>query len=324
MHSLSQELALVGLLTASLLVIACSDGPSQDLEPSKDTATNAAAEDANPTAETVAPSFNYPGGWLDQERCVDICGVTPESSVERPKPVVCFDPNDADCASKTGDGDYDYLLLSQHWVPSMCRGLAEGYDTTLTHQAGAVCTDDAPNLLALHGLWPNYTTGFPQCCGSGMPLSPRDVHTWPEELRQDLADHQGDPTQGNFDDGICHILNHEWQKHGTCFSDGDPQRYFEVGLELTDRLAAATAAVSAWVGTTQSREAITDLYDLPIQLLCDKHHPTDLLEIHTCWSRDLELIACPDTDGFGPLVRCGDDVTLPVWVPTLQALSWMD
>lgn len=322
MHPKLQEFTLGALSTALLLILGC--GPSQDPEPTVDTTANTATDDANPTAEAATPSFDYPGGWLDADRCVDICGGTPESPVERPKPVVCFDPDDADCANKTGDGDYDYLLLSQHWIPSMCRGLAEGYDTTVTHQAGATCTDDAPNRLTLHGLWPNYTSGFPQCCGSGAVLAPQEVHTWPEELRQGLADHQGDPTQTSFEDGVCHILNHEWQKHGTCFSDGDPQRYFEVGLELTGRLAEANATVDAWTGTTQRREDITGLYDQPIQLLCDKHHPTDLLEIHTCWSRDLELIACPDTDGFGSLVRCGDEVTLPLWAPTLRALSWME
>ncbi len=264
------------------------------------------------------PAFDYPGGWTG-DACVDICGVTEGSPVDRPPAVVCFDKQDEKCAAKTGQGDYDYLMLSQHWLPTMCMGLDAGYDSTVTHRAGSRCVADAPSRLTVHGLWPNYTKGFPQCCGSAQPLDPAQVRNWPEELRQSLQDSQPDPTTTDFDPAICEIFNHEWQKHGTCFRDtgdvdGDARAYFETGLLLADRLLSADDTLDGWAGTTQSRADIEALYPKDVQVLCDSRSVERLLEIHTCWSRDLEMLDCPHTEGFGSLKACGDQVVLPEWV----------
>ncbi len=277
------------------------------------------AEVATAPTGTKLPSFDYPGGWLSESACVDICGVTPESPVERPAAVVCFDPNDADCAAKTGEGDYDYLMLSQHWLPTFCMGLVEGYDTTVTHQEGARCQAETASRLALHGLWPNYRAGFPQCCGSASVLDPQWAHAWPSDLQGRLWQQQPDPTTSGFDAAICQIYNHEWQKHGTCFVDSgspeeDAKKYFAVGLSLNEQLAAANRQLQEWAGTTQPRENIEALYPQAVQVLCDSHHVDRLLEIHTCWSRELELIDCAATEGFGSLKPCGGELTLPEWM----------
>lgn len=309
--------ALACCLLLSLSTIACQVSPDPPAELPAEPKTSL------PEAELTVdkPPFDYPGGWVG-DACVDICGVTEGSPVERPLAVVCFDPDDADCAAKTGDGDYDYLLLSQHWLPSMCLGLDAGYDTTLTHQAGARCVPEAPSRITVHGLWPNYTRGFPQCCGSALPLDPAKVRQWPEELRTSLQHSQPDPTTTDFDPAICEIFNHEWQKHGTCFAaggdgagdvDADARHYFETGLLLADRLLEADNTLDGWAGTTQPRAAVEALYPKAVQVLCDAHQIERLLEIHTCWSRDLEMVDCPHTDGFGPLKTCGDGVTIPEW-----------
>ena len=305
-------------LTAGLCLalIACPETPASDT-------ADPGAPPAAPTAESAerqAPSFDYPGGWLDDDACVDICGASPGSPVERPPAVVCFDKADADCASKTGVDDYDYLMLSQHWLPSMCLGLEAGYDSTVTHQAGARCTSETSSVLAIHGLWPNYQAGFPQCCGSALPLDPQAVRAWPEDLRARLQAQQPDPTTSDFDAAICEIYNHEWQKHGTCFvdtvdTDADARSYFEVGIELADRLARPTVQLNAWAGSTRRRAEIEALYPKAVQVLCDSRQEDRLLEIHTCWSRELEMVDCAPTAGFGALKACGEEVTLPVWAP---------
>lgn len=241
-----------------------------------------------------------------------------DSPVARPPAVVCFDEGDAACAAKTGAADYDYLLLSQHWLPTFCAGLADGYDTTLTHRGEARCGRGTPARLAIHGLWPNYTAGFPQCCGEALPLDPAAVARWPAELRARLAAEWPDPAAGSAPDGVaegavCELLNHEWQKHGTCFTEpGDEGalRYFATGLELAARIADATAAVDGWAGDTVARSRLAALYPRTVRLYCDAARPDRLLEIHSCWSAAGEPLDCAPAGGFGPLVPCGDTVTL--------------
>ncbi len=292
------RLLAAGIATLVLASSPACSGPAADQEP------------APPNA-----NFDYPGGRNpDGTACVDICGITPDSPVRRPDAVVCFEPDDRQCASKTGDADYDYLLLSQHWLPTVCRGLAEGYDTTLTHRAAAVCRPGTPSRLSVHGLWPNYTAGFPQCCGRPLPLSPAAVRRWPGELRERLQESWLDPTTDGVDEATCEILNHEWQKHGTCMeeqNDAGARRYFATGLELAARLAATTATIEGWAGTTVPSARIEGLYPRSVQLLCDAAHPESLLEIHTCWDAGLDSVDCPPASGFGPLVPCGRQVALP-------------
>lgn len=308
------------LLTALVLLIACG---GQSLTEATADATEsddvAEATEADAAANTK-PAFDYPGGWLGDDACVDICGVTSESPVKRPPAVVCFNPDDEECAAKTGDGDYDYLLLAQHWLPTFCLGLEAGYDSTVTHQAGTRCLDPLPSRLTVHGLWPNYTAGFPQCCGSAEPLDPVQARKWPEVFQQRLQAQQPDPTTAGFEPALCEIYNHEWQKHGTCFAAGsstagdttaNAQAYFEAGLDLADQIADATAQLDAFAGTTQTLETIEALYPKDVQILCDSRRPERLLEIHTCWSREMEMLDCPHTDGFGSLTACGEDIELP-------------
>ncbi len=296
-------------LLVAMMCTSCdkSSAPEEIRAPEQTTAPRASPE--------PAADFDYPGGWQTATSCVDICGVTPGSPVKRPSPVVCFDPQDEECKDKTGNDDFDYLLLSQHWLPTMCAGLEAGYDTTLTHQAGARCQANAPSRLTVHGLWPNYTAGFPRCCGNPMPLDPEKVRGWPSELRQRMAAEWLDPTTSDIDEAICEISDHEWQKHGTCMTEQTDQgarQYFTAGLDLAQRLAEATRTIDGWAGSTHSDAEIRSLYPTAIQVLCDASKPENLLEIHTCWSRDHQALDCPPTEGFGPLAPCGDQVTLPV------------
>ena len=312
----------------SLMAMACD--PANEPEP--------VSEDSNEMAELEqdkeTPPFNYPGGWTEDGACVDICGVTAGSPVDRPPAVICFNPDDTECAAKTGEGDYDFFMLSQQWLPSFCMGLEAGYDSTVTHKAGARCQAHSPNRLTVHGLWPNYHAGFPQCCGQAEPMDPGLARAWPEILRQNLHAAQPDPTTSGFEPALCEIYNHEWQKHGTCLTaapkegspapspeqrDVDVRAYFETGVAMAHKLADANQAMDAWAGSSQTRTAIEALYPKAIQVLCDKHHPERLLEVHTCWSRDQNMVDCTPTAGFGVLKACGDEVTLPEWKPEAKS-----
>jgi hypothetical protein len=117
-------------------------------------------------------------------------------------PVVCFDESDLECQSKTGNGDYDYVLFDQIWLPEFCHSLDNGFDPTLTHLEGSHCQQrhlDIPlSKLSIHGMWPNYVNGYPQCCdiedgGTTTALSPQEVVSWP--IWTALQEHWPDVTE---------------------------------------------------------------------------------------------------------------------------------
>ncbi|MEO1369582.1 MAG: hypothetical protein AAFX50_20575, partial [Acidobacteriota bacterium] len=83
-------------LAAALAGLALFTGCARDAPPEDEAGVaGETAADAAPATEPEL-TFDYPGSWLDDGRCVDICGVTPESPVERPAAVRCFD-DDPDC-----------------------------------------------------------------------------------------------------------------------------------------------------------------------------------------------------------------------------------
>lgn len=224
-------------------------------------------------------------------------------------PVVCFDPSDEDCQSKTGNGDYDYVLFDQIWLPEFCQSLENGFDPTLTHLAGTLCQATHPTIssptLSIHGMWPNYVNGYPQCCdiedGSTTALTPDEVLSWSmwAELQQywpDVTLPAGSPCS------VCLILNHEWLKHGGCYSPGNPRKYFTDALSINAQLSAPTNTINAMAGLTVSTSSIEDLYNRNINVICDPNTDNtfngnssigSFLELRTCWSRENELIDCP-------------------------------
>lgn len=273
--------------------------------------------------EPPPASFHYIGGWGTPDSCVGICGVSPNSPLKaRPPAVVCFNKDDLECRQKTGDSDYDFLLLAQLWLPSFCLGLADGYDVTVTHQAGAICRPSTRSFLSIHGLWPNYVGGFPQCCGDPQPLDPAAVSKWPASLLRRLAIRWPDPTVELVGRSACEIWNHEWQKHGTCMepqTDAGAQAYFERGLAVDNALSDANAKIDGFRGTVQSLSDISALYPKSVQVMCDKRRPERLMEIRTCWTREHEPRDCSPAAPFGQLIPCGSKVKLPVWESASEA-----
>lgn len=89
-------------------------------------------------------------------------------------------------------GDFDYYVLSLGWTPSWC---AETGDA----RQDAQCDGGADRGFTLHGLWPQYESGWPEGC----PTPAR-----PPSRRQtaEMADIMGS----------AGLAWHEWKKHGTC------------------------------------------------------------------------------------------------------------
>ena len=113
-------------------------------------------------------------------------------------PTVCFNSSAfSNCASKTGNADYDYLLLDQIWLAQFCHALSSNLDPTLSHVQHSACLPTARDLarLSIHGLWPNYLDGYPQCCnstGALEALDPSEVASW--DIFSQLQTDWQDPT----------------------------------------------------------------------------------------------------------------------------------
>lgn len=240
--------------------------------------------------------FTNNTGWstLSEDSCCNIClpGTTK---------VTC---SGSTCDSKKGViGDYDYILLDQIWLPQWCNALQQGHDPTLSHLSGSSCNSPmiaTSSKLGIHGLWPNYFGGFPQCCGDGQDenVSPLDISSLSTlAIYETMQSEWLDPTNSFVNCSVCYLWNHEWQKHGGCFSS-EPEVYFWFTLNLTSILSTSSAAVESMSGQIVKTEMLTNLYEVDVNLICD---PNDaqygdnsvgtLLEIQTCWRYREALIA---------------------------------
>lgn len=218
-------------------------------------------------------------------------------------PTVCFDPSDKECASKTGNADYDYLLFDQIWIPQFCASVENGFDPTLTHMDGMRCMKDSTSTtkLSIHGLWPNYWNGYPQCCNSSsapsLALVPVEVEKW--DIYPLLQEEWADPLL-NTECATCYMLNHEFLKHGGCYSPGNPYKYFNDTLAISSRIAAMTSRLNSFAGTTVPTSTVASLFPAAVNVLCDPHSALKqdgntgaFLELRTCWSVSGEPIDCP-------------------------------
>lgn len=173
-------------------------------------------------------------------------------------------------------GDYDYLLLSLSWSPTWC---ALQGDARQSPQ----CEDDTDFGWVLHGLWPQYETGYPSYCPS--PARPPS-----RAMTRDMADIMGAPG----------VAWHQWKKHGTC-----------TGLEAAQYYALMRLAYGKFTRPAVLRDLGKDVR-LPASVVEEaflEANPgltRDEITITCRQGRIQEARICLNTD-LTPR-RCGDDV----------------
>ena len=102
-------------------------------------------------------------------------------------------------------GQFDFYVLALSWSPSFCEAAAErGGSRNASAQCGA-----RPYSFVVHGLWPQYTKGFPEYCQVPAPRLDRGIVS-------SMLDLMPAP----------HLIFNEWDRHGTC-SGVSPRAYFE-------------------------------------------------------------------------------------------------
>lgn len=172
-------------------------------------------------------------------------------------------------------GAFDFYVLSLSWSPSYCDGEGTRRD------ADGQCAPGRKLGFVVHGLWPQYTRGFPSKCGA-----------FPRALTRDAMAAAGEimPSAG--------LARHEWSTHGTC-SGLDPTAYFK---------AVKDARQAVTIPDAYTKPA-SDLSTSPIEIArafveANKGLRTDMMtvtckrgqleEVRICFSKDLNgFSSCP-------------------------------
>jgi ribonuclease T2 len=170
-------------------------------------------------------------------------------------------------------------VLSLSWSPSFC---AEAEERGGRGSRSQQCSG-RPYSFVVHGLWPQYETGYPEYCEQPSPRLPRNIMISMLDLM---------PAPG--------LIYNEWDKHGTC-AGLSAKNYFEAirkaraaikipqeFLDLTEAKTVSPAAVEeAFI------KANPKLTTSAIAVTCNR---TRLSEVRICLSKDLEFRSCDEVD----------------------------
>ena len=173
-------------------------------------------------------------------------------------------------------GAFDYYVLSLSWSANWCalQGDAQGSEQ---------CGENAGFGWIMHGLWPQYSRGFPSFCPTTKRAPSRG-------MTNDMADIMG--TSG--------LAWYQWKKHGVC-----------TGLSAADYFALSRAAYEKVVRPPVFRK-LDRAVKLPVSVVQEA-----FLKANPDWEADMLTITCKDgyiqearlclSKGLQP-VSCGQDV----------------
>jgi ribonuclease T2 len=174
-------------------------------------------------------------------------------------------------------GEFDFYVLSLSWSPSFCEEAAERGGRSQIQCSGR------PYSFVVHGLWPQYETGFPEYCQRPAPRLNRSIVS-------SMLDLMPAPE----------LIFNEWDKHGTCSGLTD-RNYFE-----TIRKARAAIKIPAeYLDLSQAKtvapaeveeafiKANPGLSSSAVSVTCNR---TRLSEVRICLSKDLQFRSCEELD----------------------------
>lgn len=169
-------------------------------------------------------------------------------------------------------GVFDYYVMALSWSPNWC-------ELTGDARRSPQCEDGTGNGWILHGLWPQYTRGYPTYCKTGQ-RAPSRAQT------AAMADIMG--TGG--------LAWHQWKKHGVC-SGLSAKDYFALSREAYARVSRPEVfrkldrdiALPAAVVEEAFLKANPALTPEGLTITCKRGH---IQEARVCLSRELDFIPC--------------------------------
>jgi ribonuclease T2 len=174
-------------------------------------------------------------------------------------------------------GVFDFYVLALSWSPGFCE-LSGGRDQQQCSADGSVGRG-----FVVHGLWPQFTRGYPtQCAGGRFPSRANIASAVPPF-----------PTEG--------LARSEWRKHGSC-SGLDPAAYFAAAatafgqITIPDPFKAATAPQDL-APIAIERQFVASNRGLRAEMMSVQCDRGLLKELRICFSRDLRsFVGCPEVD----------------------------
>lgn len=169
-------------------------------------------------------------------------------------------------------GDFDYYLLALSWTPAWCALTGDA-------RADPQCGAGSGRGWQLHGLWPQFETGWPSYCRTG----------------------ERDPTRAETS-GMADIMGgsgpafHQWKKHGRC-SGLPPAEFFDVSRRAFGSVTLPEVfdsvrrdlSLAAPVVEAAFTEANPGLDPKAITVVCRKGL---ISEVRICLTRGLAPRAC--------------------------------
>jgi ribonuclease T2 len=175
-------------------------------------------------------------------------------------------------------GKFDFYVLSLSWAPTFCAASFErAPDQPLPPECGPRV---AP--FVVHGLWPQYDTGFPEFCQQPAPRLDRSVISSMLDLM---------PPR---------LIFNEWDRHGTC-SGLSQHAYFETVRKARALVKIPTDYIEASQEITVAPAEVGDAFvkanpgmtRASVAVACDAKR---LTEVRICVGKDLQFHACPDVE----------------------------
>lgn len=172
-------------------------------------------------------------------------------------------------------GEFDFYVLALSWSPTYC-ALESDPDE-------AQCGVEEHGFI-LHGLWPQFESGYPEDCRGNLPLR------LPNEVSRSILDIM--PSTG--------LVRYQWRKHGICAGLA-PDAYFRLSRQAFDKISIPEDFVDPPDDGTRApleieRAFLTANPGLradAIAVTCKDRH---LADVRICLTKDLQFRSCPEVD----------------------------
>ena len=177
-------------------------------------------------------------------------------------------------------GKFDFYLLALSWSPTYCQSQGDRANRLQ-------CDSVKPKAFVVHGLWPQYTSGYPAYCRTYIP------DFVPRSLTDTILDLM--PSPG--------LVGGQWRKHGTC-SGLSQSEYLEKTRQAYERIDipdgfedATRRQVLSARDVEQAFVAVNPgLSANGIAVSCKKGR---VAEVRICLTRSLEFRRCENVDRKG-------------------------
>lgn len=181
----------------------------------------------------------------------------------------------AEDGQRAAPGKFDFYVLALSWSPSYC----ESSRQRAPERKPTLQCSGRPFAFVVHGLWPQYTQGFPSYCQVPAPRVERT-------LVNTMLDMMPSPR----------LVYYQWDRHGTC-SGLSAQNYFELVRKARETVTVPASYREPAEPLTVSPAEITAAFvaanpGLPASAITVSCSKTRLTEIRVCLGKDLSFHDC--------------------------------